>query len=132
MAIGIRSGAARVVASGTVTTFGGQPLVFDLPAPENMRIELRFRTDETVPGVAVDSEALPEGYVFELVNFDDTQGRGSARPVLIGERGDDLVFLHFRVMRFGLTEDRTVFYTFFRTNKGAVGWRPVVQEEGSG
>ncbi len=126
MSIAIRSGAARVVASGTVTTFGGQPLVFDLADGDPMRVEMHFVRDQTTEDVAVLSEEFDGGFRFRLVNFDGIDGRGSARPVLLGEDGKDLLFFHFRVMRFGITDDRTVFYTFYRTRKEDVGWQPVV------
>jgi len=129
MAVAIRSGAARVLATGTVTTFGGQSLIFDLAGQDPIQVELAFRSDEAVDGPAVSSEDTDEGYRLELVNFDGTEGRGSSRPVLLGEDGDDLLFFHFRVMRFGVTEDRTVFYTFFRAAKADVGWQPVVGGE---
>jgi len=132
MGIAIRSGAATVVASGTVTAFGGQPLTFDLGSPSSLCVELEFVSDPKTPEPAVVTEAIAEGFRLVLTNFDGTDGRGSARPVLLGEDGEDLLFFHFRVMRFGLTEDRTVFYSFYRVGKEAVGWQPLVGEEDSG
>jgi hypothetical protein len=44
--------------------------------------------------------------------------------MLLGEIGADLFFLHFRVSRFGRSDDRTVFYTLYRVVKTDVGWTP--------
>jgi len=126
MGVAIRSGASAVEASGTVTPFGGQPLVFEIGSSDPMRGELVFVADDSIDGASVSTENLPGGFRMVLANFDGTEGRGSARPVLLGEDGPDLMFFHFRVMRFGATEDRTVFYTFYRARKQDVGWDPVV------
>ena len=125
MSVTIRSGAARVLASGTVTTFAGHSLLFSLGETDPMQVELSFRVDDQIVGPAVNTVEVPGGMRLELANFDGTEGRGSARPVLLGQEGDDLLFFHFRVMRFGATEDRTVFYTFYRADKSEVGWQPV-------
>lgn len=120
MAVQIRSGPARVIATGEVTSFAGHPLRFDLDhdgAP--VAAELVFE-DGAAPEVL--SEALPGGYRFRLRGFDGADGRGSSVPVLLGEIGDELIFLHFRVFRWGRTEDRTVHFTFFATEKSGVAW----------
>ena len=132
MSIAIRSGASVVEASGSVTTFGGQPLIFEVGRKRLQRVELIFETDASDTAVSVKSEELEDGYRLRLTNFDGTEGRGSAQPVLLGEDGEELMFFHFRVMRFGATEDRTVFYTFYRARKEDVGWKPLVEGEASG
>lgn len=125
MSIEIRSGPGRVIASGEATTFGGQPLRFDLTLDEcPLAVEMAFRSDPSVSDVAVESARVEALLRFDLVNFDGPDGRGSARPVLLGEIGDALVFLHFRVFRWGRTDDRTVHYTFYRVAKPDVGWTP--------
>lgn len=121
----IRSGPATVQACGTVTAFGGQPLVFELEiADDPFRVELAFASQPAHDDVAVHTEHLEAGFRFLLVNFDGADGRGSAVPVLLGEVGDVLLFLHFRVFRYGRTDDRTVHYTFYTTSKDEVGWQP--------
>ena len=118
----IRSGPAWVVDSGVVTTFGGHGLLLAVALPEdNLAVELEFSSDGS--GVAaVHSMETDVGYRLRCVNFDDTSGRGSAEPVLLGALGEDLVFLHFRVQLFGRSTDRTVFYTVYRVRKDEVGW----------
>lgn len=121
----IQSGPAWVVDSGTVTTFGGNPLLLLLELPEdNLAVELRFDSDPSRSGAHVRSEETGTGYVLHCVNFEPLQGRGSAIPILLGEIGDDLVFLHFRAFRYGDTPDWTVQFTFYRAHKERVGWAP--------
>ena len=109
------SGPARVVDTGMVTTFGGFPLVLGIERPALLEVELRFTTDPLVADVAVRPIGGGGGarVIWELVNFDGPDGRGSAAPVLVAEHGQSNIFLHFRVFRFGRTEDRTVHYTFY-------------------
>ena len=139
--LSIWSGPARVLADGAVTTFGAHPLYFELDrgdgalgagASSNVALGIRFLTDSDDPNPRVQSVALEDGFRLDLVNFDGVDGRGSAQPVLLSEWGDDLVFLHFRVFRFGRSEDRTLMYTFYRVAKDAVGWAPVVQPASGG
>lgn len=125
MALVIRSGPAAVIASGEVTGFGGQAIRFDLREEElTFAVELGFESDPAAPELAVHTEQLPDGLRLRLVNFDAADGRGSAVPVLLGELGDELLFMHFRVFRWGRTDDRTVHYTFYRAGKDDVGWQP--------
>lgn len=124
MHIDIQSGPASVVASGEVTTFFGHGLQLRLMLPEGAySLDLTFRTDPTCADVDVRTSISPQGFQVELVNFDRPDGRGSAEPVLLGALGDELLFLHFRVFRFGRTADHTVHYTLFRANRHDVGWQ---------
>lgn len=116
MQLFIRSGPARVLASGSVTAFAAHPLRFDLgPAA----VVLRFTTAPDVEDVAVRAATAEDGaIVLELINFDGADGRGSAVPVPLGEVEGGMLYLHFRVFRFGRTEDRTVTYTFYLSAEG--------------
>lgn len=128
MAVVARSGPAQVLAHGEVTTFLGHPLTLDLQLDTGvLAVDLAFVSDEATEGLRVDTHETERGLAFTLVNFDQADGRGSARPVLLGELGDDLLFFHFRVFRFGATHDHTVHYTFYRVTKAEVGWTPLVE-----
>ncbi|HHO50264.1 MAG TPA: hypothetical protein ENK18_05165 [Deltaproteobacteria bacterium] len=121
----IESGPALVIEHGVVTTFGGGGLVIVLELPEdNFVVEWCFSADPDQPGPTVCSEATSVGLRLDCTNFDDASGRGSALPVLLGELGDELIFLHFRVFRHGQTLDRSVQYTFYRVAKDRIGWTP--------
>lgn len=118
----LNSGPARIVASGEATTFFGHPLQIRLDLPEGpLHVAFTFAPGPT-PQVTTDlSDA---GWTFALSGFDDDAGRGSAEPVLLGELGTDLLFLHFRAFLFGATPDHTLHYTCFRVAKDAIGWKP--------
>lgn len=119
----IESGPAWVIEHGVVTTFGGHPLTLVLQLPEdNLAVELHFVDDGGDPDVR--TEETPTGYRLHCVNFGDASGRGSAEPVLLGQIAEDLLFMHFRVFRFGLSIDRTVQFTFYRARKARLGWTP--------
>lgn len=121
----IQSGPARVADSGVVTAFMGFPLSIQTPI-EGYRfgVEMRFRADASVDDVQVSSEFVDGMLILDLVNFDSEVGRGSSRPVLIGQTEREAVFFHFKVFRYGATEDRTVHYTFFAANKEEIGFQP--------
>ncbi len=115
MAAILTSGPAAILASGEATTYGGHGLRLELVVEAaTVAVELRFDTDPEVEDVAVRSERIDGGYRFTCVNFDGPDGRGSSVPVLLCGLGEDGIFFHFRVFRWGRTEDRTVHYTFYR------------------
>jgi hypothetical protein len=125
-AMGMRaaSGPAGVLAAGMVTTFAGNPLLLALDAPVEVEVELRFVRDAAESGAAIRLvEQRPPRLVYEVVNCED--GRGSADPVLLADADPSLIFLHFRVFRYGRSEDWTVHYTFYSVEKSAIGWVPV-------
>lgn len=124
MSIAIHSGPAEILGSGAATAFMAHPLRFHIGPPFSATIVLRFETDETVEDVAVRTEAWDTEVVLHCTNFDGADGRGSAVPVLLGEHSSLLLFLHFRVFRYGRTDDRTVHYTFYAVHKDAVNWTP--------
>lgn len=125
MEVSAQSGPARVVGRGTVTTFWGHPLRLAVALDgTEVAVHLRFRSDPDLEDVSVESGWGDRGLELDLVNFDRDDGRGSAEPVLVAELGEDLVFFHFRVFRYGRTPDHTVHYTFYRVAKAAVGWQP--------
>lgn len=120
----LTSGPARVLSYGTATTFAGHPLSvsFQLPDEAWYRIDFSCLVDPAGGEPQVTSEAKPWGITLTLRNF--TDGRGSAVPVLLGESGDDLFFLHFRVFRYGRTLDHTIHWTTYVSPKEGVDWTP--------
>jgi hypothetical protein len=108
------SGPSTIVASGMVTTFFGHRLLMSVDLGSRVaRVELWFATEPEVPDVLLRINQVDLGYVIECVNFDGPEGRGTAAPALLDDLGDRLLYFHFRVFRFGRTEDRTVHYTFY-------------------
>ena len=118
----VRSGPARVVAAGVVTTFGGHPLTIEADLDGRpVVVTLSFDHAPGAPA-AVRSAPIEHGWALVCVNFDG--GRGTAEPMLVGELGAELVLLHFRAHRYGTSADTTVQFTLFRVPKDAVNWVP--------
>ncbi len=132
--ITVNSGPARIIGSGMLTSFAAHPVTFTIEDPIELILELVFETDPEQDGLNIDvtrprkadTELGPgrEHLRMRCVNFDTDDGRGSAEPVLLGESGEDLVFFHFRVFRFGNTIDHTLHYTLYMASKEALGWVP--------
>ncbi|NCG21462.1 MAG: hypothetical protein GWP91_20820 [Rhodobacterales bacterium] len=121
MNVEIQSGSARVIASGSATCFLGEGLVLAILADDQRyALELDFSSDPSVADVAIETVSMEHGLRLHCVNFDTADGRGSAVPVALGACGDDVVFVHFRVFRYGRTADRTVHYTFFRAPRSVL------------
>jgi len=132
MSIRIQSGPAEVVEHGTVTACWGNSLFLEIEISDSRTtVELVF--DEEGTGEAtIDTEYTELGVRLICRHFGDEMGRGSSQPVLLGELEDSLLLFHFRVFRYGKTEDRTVHYSFFRVMKSDVNWKPLVGDEDSG
>ena len=115
MAARVTSGPAQVVASGDVTTFAGYPLGLDLDLPSGLTysIVFRFVSEPDEADVRVVPVAQPMRLELTSVNFDRADGRGSAVPVPLGVTDGVAYFMHFRVSRYGRTDDRTVHYTIY-------------------
>lgn len=124
----LTSGGAKVVASGEVTTFDGQAL--ELAAGDDARtfvIRWDFIEDLQQPGPNVLSTLTRDSLALTCVNFDNHSGRGSSVPVLCARFGDEYLFLHFRVFRYGRTNDRTLHYTLYLVGRDALSvdlWLP--------
>ncbi|MCO4744977.1 MAG: hypothetical protein KC912_09330 [Proteobacteria bacterium] len=76
-------------------------------------VGLRFVTDEGE--LRVDPAWVEDRFELTLYNFDAADGRGSAEPVRLTERGDRVLWLHFRTFKFGNTIDHTVHYCIYAT-----------------
>lgn len=128
----VTSGPARIITSGMLTSFAGHPVTFTIEEPIELILEMVFETDPEHDGLNVDvtrqrhggTELGPGRELLRMrcVNFESDDGRGSSEPVLLGESGDDLVFFHFRVFRFGDTVDHTLHYTLYIAAKDDLGW----------
>ena len=133
MQIGLTAGPAEVVAEHTVTTFFGHDLAFEiLFSSVQIRVEIAFLDDATREPRVVDSAVLQRGHRFVFVNFEGSDGRGSAKPVLLADLGEDLAFLHMRVLRYCPGGDHTVHCCFYRVTKEAIGWTPLVDPRTEG
>ena len=124
MSVRVESGPARVVASGQCTSFLGHPLrlVLNLDGLGAYSVAFHLRDDDDDPSIRVDSRVESWGISLDLYNFREVVAKGSGVPVLLGEAGGSLYFLHFRVWRTGRTPDATVHYTIYASSREGVGW----------
>ncbi len=116
----IVSGPATVVESGMVTGFMGHAIRLQIDA--GAIVELAFESDPDRPEPRAETEWTDFGIRFRLFNFDDTPGRGSREPAMLGEMGDGYLFFHFRAFRWGTSPDFTVHYTFYTVPADSVSW----------
>jgi hypothetical protein len=118
MSIRIRSGRAQVIAGGQVTAFEGHPILIFLDDLQ-FAVGLRFVTDEGE--LRVDPTWVDDRLELVLYNFESAEGRGSAQPVRLAERGEQVLWLHFRTFKFGNTIDHTVHYCIYATPRDPGG-----------
>ena len=113
------SGAADIVKSAVVATFGGADLTveIDLPESQTYTLEWRFSTDSS-SSEYVSCVLEPWRAIFYVVNQAHTR-RGSTAPVLLGYLGEAPYYLHFQVELQGGGPDRIVSYTVFRGREDA-------------
>lgn len=123
----VRSGPATVLSSGQATTFGGHGLDVDVQLQDGSWYRVTFSFEDGGPGAEPRVETELEAWGIRLRLHHFAEGRGSAQPVLLGDIGDRLYFLHFRVFRFGKTAERTVSWTFYAVEKQDVGWQAVTE-----
>ena len=121
----IQSGPAVIVDTGVVTAFMGFPIRISIEVEGTLfAVQFTFVSDPNIVGVNVAS-TFEDGCLFlSCANFDSAEGRGSSRPVFMGQTEDRAIFLHFKAFRYGKTVDHTVQYTFFSANKSAIGFEP--------
>ena len=117
----ITSGPARVLSHGSVTAFLGSGISLRVVEEgKGFELILNFEGDPDQDGVRIDVEHTSLGLRLTCVNFDGSDGRGTAVPVVVGSLGSDLIMAHFRVFLYGETHDRTVHYTFYRVSKQVI------------
>lgn len=115
----IRSGPARVVASGTVTSFRDHPLevTFAL-GDESARVLVDFEDDPDADQPRVDSEIVDDDTIrFTMVNFKNPLGTGTPEPLEIGSLEGKPLWFHFRVYDVE-GGDPTLWYTFYLEEGG--------------
>lgn len=113
------SGNAHVIASGSVVSFRGAPVMVTFgPPEERLRLSLEFKESADAKELTV--ERILEGDHLRLVltNFSQPLGAGSRQPLEVGKLRGRPLFLHFRI--YDLREsDKTVMYTLYLVPTGA-------------
>lgn len=110
-----RSGPTRVVTSGTIVAYEGQPIRVPVEGDdESITLVFAFEDDEDDEGARVESEVIDATTLeLNLVNFANPLGSGSPKPVEVGTLDGDPLHLHFRVRRLE-GSDPELTYTVYR------------------
>lgn len=108
----ITAGEYEVLESGTVISFGIEPLTFHL-APD-LIIRFVFLKDDlasenTVQYLAIDKATLE----MRLVNFNSTLDTGTKEPIRIGYLNGRNLYLNFRTRTTDMRFSRTIDYTWY-------------------
>ena len=109
----ITSGGYRVLNSGLVFTFKDQAIIFDIDP--QLKITISFRNDETVVGQRVESTKHSNTHgELTCINFNETLGTGYIDPIIVGNIGDESVYLYFWISKIGKDSIiKRVDYTWF-------------------
>lgn len=115
MPVYARSGPATVLGSGVITTFRGHTLVLDAEWSHGRRaIELAFVLGSAGDEPRVDASMGDDGRIaLTCYGFEAELGKGTAEPIHVESAGGVSLFLHFRSMMFGRSDDWTVVWTFY-------------------
>ena len=115
MEISARSGRVSVIASAQLTTFEGHPLEITVEVGPSQTFSIKWSFVSDPETLDVDVVLEREGDLVHLIcsNFDHSDGRGTSKPLHLGDVGTQRFWLHFKVFLFGKTLDRTVQYTMY-------------------
>jgi hypothetical protein len=116
----IRSGPAKVVASGTVIAFGKNPVEIRFgPTGKSLTLRIRFADEEH--GGAPRSEGVvdPSGTLnLTLYGFTSPLGTGNTEPLQVGWWAGLELYLSYRVYDIGGGADKTVQFTLYQREVG--------------
>lgn len=106
----IESAGKKVIRSGSVFTFGNQPVsisVFDLT------YTFTFLHDDKPQRLEV-AQNTGKAVTFNVFNFSSPLGTGLMDPVEVGKLGGNPLFLVFLVHSLDKTKSQLLHYTFFQ------------------
>jgi hypothetical protein len=108
--IKIKSGTKEVIASGTVISFEGNPIGFEI---ENIKFIFEFVDEEGKAGTDVNFTSPEERTLkITLKNFKNPLGTGNQKPMAVGTFHGLRLFLSYRVYQLE-GSDKTLDYTFY-------------------
>jgi hypothetical protein len=110
----VSSGPTTVMDSGTVISFGGNPILLDYPGL-GIKIIFDFQAGEDDSGTSVES-SVPETGTLKLTlhNFDDRFGAGTIKPMRIGKYEGRRLYIQLRVYTLQGSPDKTLQYTLYK------------------
>jgi hypothetical protein len=110
-AVEIRSGPAKVIASGSVMTFAGNPVEISFgPHTAPMKLILKLREEDEDGSQEIVAQALDQTTLQMTVPVFSARS-GSARPMRIGWMSDQHLYVHLRVEPAGA--ERVIHYCMY-------------------
>jgi len=114
----IFTGGQSVLASGSVVSIGGRPIVFNpLPTPfEEYTVEILFTTSVTVPEMSINISPVPPLlFRITLTNFNNISWSSTRDQLYVANHAGRKIMFHFAtcVIGVGDTATRLFCYTFF-------------------
>lgn len=115
--VGIKSGNADIIASGTVISFEGNPIEIEFGKPEN-RLKLinifqdeKGKDDLSVEAINIDDNTLK----ITFFNFKNPLGSGNTKPLPFGTYEGRQMYINYRISDLNPDKntDKTLYYTIY-------------------
>ena len=111
------SGPTEIVASGTLIAYQSNPITVywgESEQSQDFKVTFRFTDEEGKEKYRtefnqIDSHSLE----IHMINFKNPLGVGSKNPLQIGKKGNQKIWLHYRVYHFR-DSDKTLQFTVYR------------------
>lgn len=114
----ITSGPAKVVASGSVINFKGNPLRISVQELD-FDLVFEFMDEETSDESRIRITPDRGDARLTLINFKSTLGSGLKEPIHLGTSENRDVYLQLRVYAAGSAPDKLLHYTVYLAEPGA-------------
>lgn len=120
----IKSGNARIVVSGTVISFLGNPVEIKFgSAKEQLKIIFSFRDETNNDKISVENVPVDDPKVAKLVlvNFKNPLGTGNTQAIKLGTLDGLPLHINYRVYDIGSGSgaDKTIHYTLYQLEEGS-------------
>jgi len=112
----IKTGDKDVLETGSVISFGKEPVEFTLndPLSGDMVLRLVFVDDQSKTIFEVQTELINQTTLeFRLINFNVITGIGNAEPISLGTLAGRRLFFNYRVYSLNNSDMKTIHYTFY-------------------
>jgi hypothetical protein len=116
MDLDIASGSAKVIKSGSVFSFGKNPLIFQL---EGLKLILEFKDEVDNDGKPIEkfskkTEIIDEKTIkLTFINYNNSLGIGAIEPFRIGTIDDKALYFNYTIYGSTSRNSKNVQYTLF-------------------
>jgi hypothetical protein len=102
----------EILDSGTVISFEGESLTFELAA--DLKVIMSFKQDKEINGQKMDfKEISPKELEIILINFNNSLGTANVSPLDIATIGGKKTYLNFIVHSIDNSQQKTIHYTWY-------------------